>query len=226
MEVHVSPDNDLLSTELTNYLMTFIDGERIDLRKFATIPGKTPVQSLAISVMFWITYVYHSIFLLSWAEFDLILEILIMRELNIKHADACIICGVLQHGAKMETLVSLLARKEHNKDGISVLRKAQEEAGRNSFAHGFLHTDNDGRAGIYYREIKNKLTVKRRSLNPRTMVGHAAKFATAVAKVKDHFRVTDDQINDYKNSIASLSSTSPSPASAHPKSETSSRTSG
>jgi hypothetical protein len=75
----------------------------------------------------------HAIFLALWSEFDLGLEILIMRMANL---DPKNVCTSLQAGVKMQIAQSLLNEK-NDADGILMLESIQEIAARNAHAHGF-----------------------------------------------------------------------------------------
>lgn len=96
----------------------------------------------AIESLFF--YVLYGFFLTGWSSFDLMIEILIMRELKLPALETSIICAGVGFGAKIEMLYSLLTRDENNSNtkGVALIKEAHKSAARNSFAHGFVDYDN------------------------------------------------------------------------------------
>ena len=85
----------------------------------------------------------YGVFLCVWSGFELIIEIILMRELRLDPQEASIVCGGLSAGPKVQILTSLLTRSEAGSGGASLIREAQALADRNSFAHGFLYGENE-----------------------------------------------------------------------------------
>ena len=80
----------------------------------------------------------YGLFNAIWSNFELTIEILIMRQLRLTPQESSIVCGGLSLGSNINILLSLLNRDETNRKGAALLKQAQTFADRNSFAHGFF----------------------------------------------------------------------------------------
>ena len=82
---------------------------------------------------------HYGDFLAFWSTFDVMVEILIMRELGTTEEKTSIVCAGLGFGAKINIACSLLnSRSAGTERTTTLLREAQQLAERNSFAHGFF----------------------------------------------------------------------------------------
>jgi hypothetical protein len=149
----------------------------------------------------------YGLFIAVWSQFELTVEILIMRQLRLSPEEASIVCGGLSFGSKIHILLSLLARDEKNENGMLLLKQAQNFADRNSFAHGFLHevqkslgTDHFS-AILLKREVKYEYIVKQRPLTTAALLKHVGEFAKQNVAIKDHFLISDDEFKAYGKSI-------------------------
>ena len=70
----------------------------------------------------------YGLLLAAWSEFELLLELLIKRELNLDDEETSIVCGSLPPGTKMQILKSLVSRDPGRTAGIALLTKTQEAA--------------------------------------------------------------------------------------------------
>jgi hypothetical protein len=152
----------------------------------------------------------YGLFIAVWTQFELTVEILIMRQLRLSPQEASIVCGGLSFGAKIHMLLSLLARNEKNAEGILLLKQAQNFADRNSFAHGFLYENvkeypPDGTVGysanLLKREVKYEYVAKLRPLDIKTMAKHVVDFSKQHKVIKKHFGISDDDVKAYQKSI-------------------------
>jgi len=153
----------------------------------------------------------YGLFIAVWAEFELTIEILIMRQLRLSSQEVSIVCGGLSFGSKIHMLLSLLARDDKNKDGIDLLRQAQNFADRNSFAHGFLYGEGiqehppSGSVGfsvnLLKREVKYEYIAKSRLLDIKTMTKHVVEFNKQHKAIKNHFGISSDDVKAYQKSI-------------------------
>ncbi|MFL5015041.1 MAG: hypothetical protein ACJ8EW_02405, partial [Rhizobium sp.] len=80
-------------------------------------------------------------FLALWSTFEIILEILIMRELRLTSEETSIVCTGKAVDGKMTMLQALLRRDPEKAKGIGLLTTARAIAKRNSFVHGFFRVD-------------------------------------------------------------------------------------
>ena len=140
-------------------------------------------------------------FLAGWAFFDLMIEMLIKRELNLPTRETSIICAGVGFGAKISILLALLARDPKTFEGIKLLRATQQAAERNNFAHGFLSMTQPGDMRLVRREVKNgKYTVRSK---PLKIGSHMAGFLKAFEAATKYFKITDDQIDAYSRELES-----------------------
>lgn len=162
-------------------------------------------------------------FMALWCTFDLLVEIIIMRELRLEPQETSIICAGLGFGAKANILYSLLSRNDANADGITLIKRAQTVAERNSFAHGFLMYDGDlDTFKIIKREVKDTYQPKAKNLTNGGMSDHRGQFSRAVEAVSECFKITTDELNDYAEAIAADASARASQDKPHPQSQTNS----
>src|SRR5437588_12172962 len=100
-------------------------------------------------------------FLANWSTFEVIVEIIIMRQLRLTPEEASIVCAALGLGAKMNLLCSLLNRNSASEAGVRLLTHAQRVAERNSFAHGFFLRDKEqAEFHLIRRDIKYRYEAK------------------------------------------------------------------
>ncbi len=145
---------------------------------------------------------YGSFFAI-WNSFEIVVEILIRRQLRTSYQQTSIICASLGFGAKINILCSLLHDKRGNEKGIKLLRDAQNIAARNSFAHGFIiDNQHTGRFDLIKRDVKDRYKISKKSLSSIAMGYHTISFSEAFSAVTEHFNVSHDQIDRYAHSIA------------------------
>jgi len=145
----------------------------------------------------------YGFFLAIWSYFEIVVEVLIMRELGLRPREASIVCGGLGFGTKLNMLFSLLARNQKNAEGIALLKRARESAERNSFAHGFLYYDeSEKEGGLLIRNVKDKYFVESKPLNIELFAKHVVEFLSQVSAVIKHFRIDPADCMAYTRSIA------------------------
>jgi hypothetical protein len=144
-------------------------------------------------------------FLALWATFEVILEMLIMRELRLTQEEASIVCAGKAVDAKMTLLEALLNRDKKKAAGIAVLRAARTVAERNNFAHGFFRVDHaTGDLYLINRSAKNQYSATTKHLTHDTVDAHLDKFTQRFVEVKGHFGITDEEIDTYTQPIFTL----------------------
>lgn len=143
-------------------------------------------------------------FMTIWAQFELIVEMLIMRELRLTPMETSIICGGLGFGAKANALYSLLNRdKAKNEIGVRLLAEAQVAAQRNWFAHGFLILK-DGQMELVRREVKGTYIVRKKKFSAQDLMAHANNFIALFNKCQLEFRISNADLDNYGSEIAAL----------------------
>jgi hypothetical protein len=152
---------------------------------------------------FMVSAALHGMFIGVWSEFELTMEILIMRLSGMSSKNTSILCTPLQSGTKMQILLSLLSEYNNDEKGIALLRKAQELASRNVYVHGFWDGTYNA-LNLYHREAKSSYTVKKRDKNWHETANHLLDFLEMTHLINTHFNVTSEEAVNYKKSIVDL----------------------
>lgn len=146
---------------------------------------------------------HYGTFFAHWSAYEILIEILIKRQLGVTYEKASILSASLGFGAKANILYSLLNDAGGHEEGIRLLKTAQNIAKRNTFSHGFLFCDlNERRFHLISREVKDKYKVKKKSMSFDEMEHHASQFGEAFTAVKAHFKVKLSEIDNYALLIA------------------------
>lgn len=139
--------------------------------------------------------------LMMWANVELIMEMWVQKKLNLTLEQTCIMCGPLGGGAKFNMFASLFADDEDRQDLIQAIRNFQTVAGRNAIAHGFItFTHRDQPWVLVSREVKNKLTIKHRTITDY----FKDDFMPAWEKINEASGFADADIHEYGLAIARL----------------------
>jgi hypothetical protein len=148
--------------------------------------------------------VYGS-FLQLWQTFEIVIEIGIMRRLNLSPRHASIVLNGLNFSAKSSILLALLREAEQeNKTAISAVTSAQTQAERNDFTHSFFTTSDEGLMRLVRRNIRNgHYSVNLRDVNATTMRDHGYQFSEAVKVAMEALGVTPKDVDEYSREIES-----------------------
>lgn len=160
-----------------------------------------------------------------WSTFDVIVEVLIMRELGTTKEKTSIVCAGLGFGAKVNIACSLLNSRadKHTERSIALLKEAQQQAERNRFAHGFFLVNNETeRFELIRREVKDTYHAVVKEYGFDTMATHTSRFIKKVNEFKDHVGITDKDLFDYVKDIEAHALALASLGKPHPESRTSS----
>ena len=136
------------------------------------------------------------------AQMELLLEIIVMRELNLTVAQTSIVCAPLGGGAKTSLACSLATLSGSHPEMGKAVSTFQRLAGRNAMAHGFLFPTPKAFL-LVSREVKNKLAVKIRNVDTQS----ADELCDAFEAVQAASGVSDDDIHQYGKEIVSLAPT-------------------
>lgn len=141
-------------------------------------------------------------FLVFWSTFEIVVEVVIMRQLDTDAERTSIVCGGLGVGAKMAMLCSLLNRSPGNEKGVALFKEAQTLAERNSFAHGFfLVRHATGGFELIKREVKDVYRARVKQFDAALMSKHSTEFIRKVEEIQRHFTVTAKDLYDYTKQI-------------------------
>jgi hypothetical protein len=147
---------------------------------------------------------HYGDFLAFWSTFDMMVEILIMRELGTTEEKASIMCASLGFGAKANIACSLLngGPSDHKKRTATLLREAQQLAERNSFAHGFFLVNRETQQfELIKREVRDAYIARIRDLDCDSMAKHTQKFIDKVGEMQSHADITEDDFLAYTKEI-------------------------
>ena len=158
-------------------------------------PKKGPLSREEIGDFHSLAALYGS-FMILWATFELLIEIAIMRELNLSPRDTSITVGGLGFGAKVEIFFSLMAKSETNSNKSKKVREFQNIAKRNALVHSFPVLQ--GRDYVLIRrEVKGNLIIKRTRYNERQLYQHVSSLSDKLVEVQNELKITDDDIDEY-----------------------------
>ena len=140
-------------------------------------------------------------FLSMWNNTELMMEMVIRRELGLSVEQVCVVCGPLGGGAKTELLIGLFKDCADLAPFVNAVRDLQRHVSRNWLAHGFIIFDDwNGPWDMVHREVKNGLKVKKR----RLMDWYNHDFLPAFDRVVASSGFTDQDVHDYALAIRSL----------------------
>lgn len=162
-------------------------------------------------------------FLVFWSTFEIVVEVIMMRQLGTDAERTSIVCGGLGIGAKMAIVCSLLNRTLGNEKGVALLKEAQTLAERNSFAHGFFLIEHaTGGFELIKREVKDTYRARVKKFDAELMDKHSTEFIRKVEEIQRHFSVTAKDLADYTKQIEDHASARASQGKPHPSPQTSS----
>ncbi|WP_146986214.1 hypothetical protein [Bradyrhizobium macuxiense] len=148
-------------------------------------------------------FAIYGSFLQLWQTFELVIEVAIMRRLNLSARHASIVLNSLNFAAKSNILSSLL-KEEGDQEALSALGNAQTKAGRNDFIHSFLTIQDAGIFRLVRRNIKNgNYTADLNELDVPAMFTHGAQFAEAYERAQTALGVTSEDVDQYIEAIES-----------------------
>jgi hypothetical protein len=163
----------------------------------------------------------YGAFLAGWLLYELLIEMLIKRELKLEARETSIICSAMPFGVKFNVLLALLRRDPSNSDGILLLKKTQSSAERNNIAHGFLtFVEGSPDIRLVNRDIKDgKYRVKSRALDMRT---HVEQFLLAFDEMQKWTGISERDLDDYGQLLEADAKARPSQDDNRPESPASS----
>ena len=147
---------------------------------------------------------YFGDFLTVWSTFDMILEVIIMRELNISAEKTSILCAGLGFGSKASIACSLLNTRPSSETArtVALIREAQTIGERNSFAHGFfLVNESTAKFQLIRREIRDFYSARIKELDCATMQKHSADFIPKFREIEQHALISEKDLADYAKEI-------------------------
>jgi hypothetical protein len=144
-------------------------------------------------------------FLQLWQSFELVIEIAIMRQLNLSIRHASIVLNSLNFSAKSSILLALLKEDaERIRSQFWQFQKAQTQAERNDFAHSFLTHWDEGQMQLVRRNVRNgNYSVGLRDVSATTMHDHGHQFAEALRTAHEALGITEVDVDQYVTEIES-----------------------
>jgi hypothetical protein len=153
-----------------------------------------------------------------WSTFDVMVEILIMRELDATAEKTSIVCCGLSFGSKVNIACSLLNSRgdAEAKRTAVMLREAQQLAERNSFAHGFFLVNRETETfELLRREVRD-------TYHARVKEFDYSRMAHALISEKEFLNYVKD-IEAHARTLASLGKPLPASPTSSAKSKKKSR---
>lgn len=156
-------------------------------------------------------------FAVMWSCFDVLVDTAIMKILNLTPIQGAIVGPNLGFQAKLSILRSLLSLdKDKNQEILSTLTKITNIAGRNAIMHGHVDIGEDWIEFIKI-EVRTELTAKKRRFENDQFHDHLVELEANLTKVQRLLGLSNEDLMIIENigkSLASKTSTSPSPPSA------------
>jgi hypothetical protein len=160
-----------------------------------------------------------------WSTFDVMVEILIMRELDATAEKTSIVCCGLSFGSKVNIACSLLNSRgdAEAKRTAVMLREAQQLAERNSFAHGFFLVNRETETfELLRREVRDTYHARVKEFDYSRMAKHASTFIAKVNELQAHALISEKEFLNYVKDIEAHARTLASLGKPLPASPTSS----
>ena len=144
-------------------------------------------------------------FFATWSTYEIVVEVLIMRELDVTPEQASIVCTGRAVDVKLNMLQALMGERAKGHAGLSALQNARGEAKRNLFVHGFFRVNRErGDLFLISRAAKAGYWVKSELINYETMDEHLGRFLDLYVEAKRLFGVADEDIEAYTKPIEAL----------------------
>jgi hypothetical protein len=150
-------------------------------------------------------YGRYGAFLQLWQTFELLVEIIVMRQLRLTVHQTSILCGGINFAAKISIAVSLLMEDRiKNEKAITSLKTAASVAERNDFTHSFLTHGSDGSLHLVRREVRREgYSVDVRIMTVTEMQRHGEAFAGAFENAAVELKISETDVDAYAREIES-----------------------
>jgi hypothetical protein len=147
-------------------------------------------------------------FLQLWQTFELLADIIIMRELKLTPRHTSLVCADLFYATKANIALTLLnENKNKNADCIEAFKAAQSAAERNDYTHSILSLGVDGTIHRIRRSAKQgKYNVEVAVETVSSIQGHSDQFAAALEKASKALNITPEDVDAYVAEIESHAS--------------------
>lgn len=158
------------------------------------MPTKTPISAS-------IGYLH-----ISWSGFELILELLCQKVLNISIKHNCIVFGSMAFGAKKEITISLI--KENNlknkNDIINTINEITKLASRNHLFHSMIYM-NEPYSTVRFlkRDLKSGLKMAHKKFTNDSLMQHVRKLSDEIMRLQNLCNISEDGIRLYSDTIKS-----------------------
>ena len=141
--------------------------------------------------------------LLVWSHLELVMEMIIQRELRLNLEETCIVCAPLGGGAKVALMTALLNRNIENAAVIEAFKEVQSFVGRNALVHGFVLDNSEPTPWtVISREVRTSLKVRHRSFDHYD----EEEFFKKVTSLLELTGISDDDLGKFGLEIAALGS--------------------
>jgi len=157
---------------------------------------------------------FHSVF----GSLDVAVDLGIGKFLRLTAHETHLLTTGVDFGRRLQLLIGLAEHHNHpNKKAIiSALKKIQDEAKRNAFAHSFLSSD-ETTVTFIYRHRERPLEAKRYKFTGPEFQKHVYAFIEAAQAYQTALGVTGEEYRDFADAVikeANSETTSPVPPSA------------
>jgi hypothetical protein len=140
----------------------------------------------------------------AWNSFEVMVEVVIMRELRLSVEESCIVCGGLSFSSKVYIAHSLLNRTGDGKKKSSAIHSAHTIAERNGFAHGIISVNEEGNLfTVVRRDVQMKFSVRVKPLKSTDMQKHGRTFLEKFDEAMRVCGVTEHDLISHQREVES-----------------------
>lgn len=141
----------------------------------------------------------YGLFLLKWASFTTLIELILTKELGISHMKGHIICQTVSFGNQLNILKSLLYQKSPpDQVGPKMISGIVNYAKRNFLTHGLVNMDNEtGNIVFSKRDVRTGFEIAELSFSNDDFKEHVANFLMKQQEIKTYFSISDEEIKNY-----------------------------
>jgi hypothetical protein len=147
-----------------------------------------------------VTLAAYGLFMLNWSLLETVLEVAIMKRLELHPLEGTIVTASLGFQARASILRSFLVldASPESKDAIKVINTATQEANRNMIIHGQVFAEGETLSFVY-RKVDQGLTAKRIKVDSTSMLQRASRLKESIIRLQSLLSISDDDLHEFGN---------------------------
>lgn len=147
-------------------------------------------------------------FLLDWTSFTTLIELLLIKELQLPYIKGHILCEATPFGKQLDILKAVLSQNSPaDVVGIKLISDIVNHSKRNFLTHGLINFDMDSGDIIFTkRDVRGELRKTELSFNRHNFKEHVEDFLMQKQELITYFKISDDEIEQYITTARNLGS--------------------